>query len=222
MRDLGVILNQKLTFESHIDSIVSKANMAVGLMIRSLQTGQRGTKFQFGAIVAAYYANVRSVLENCSVIWSGAAKTHTDRIERIQHKFIMWLSAHSSINQQSLSYNSLLSAHSFTSLAARRTQHDQVYLSRIFRHKIDSIYLRSCFGLAVPARAVRRRDLFAVPFGRVETVKNGLFCRIPRKMNEFLHQDGELDFFRDSLYQMKTKAKAYAKVLTATAYPVRR
>jgi len=219
MRDLGVVLDQKLTFESHIDSIVSKANMALGLMIRSLQAGHRGTKYQPSAIVAAYYANVRSVLENCSVIWSGAAKTHADRIERIQHKFLMWHSAHSGINSQSLSYNSLLSVHSFTSLAARRTQHDLVFLARVFKHKIDSVSLRSCFGLSVPARAVRRRDLFAVPFGRVDTVKNGLFCRIPRKMNEFLHQSGELDIFRDSLYQIKTKAKAYSKVLTATTYP---
>ena len=220
MRDLGVVLDQKLTFESHIDSIVKKANMALGLMIRSLQAGRKDMKYQSGAIVAAYYANVRSVLENCSVIWNGAAKTHTDRIERVQHKFLIWLTVHSGVNSLSLSYDSLLSAHSFASLAARRTQHDLVYVARVFKHKIDSISLRSWFGLAVPARSVRRSDIFAVPFARVYTIKNGLFCRIPRNMNKFLHQNGQVDFFRDSLYQIKSQAKAYAKKLTSAAYPL--
>ena len=41
------------------------------------------------------------------------------------------------------------------------------------------------------------------------------------KMNEFMHQNGELDIFRDSLYQIKTKAKSYSEVLTATAYSPR-
>ena len=219
IRDLGVVLDQKLTFESHIDSIVKKGNMALGIMIRSLQSGRRSTRYQSGAIVAAYYANVRAVLENCSVIWSGAAKTHTDRIERIQHKFLIWLTVHSGVKSESLSYNSLLSVHSFTSLASRRTQHDLVYMARVFKHQIDSISLRSWFGLAVPARSVRRQDLFALPFARVETIRNGLFCRLPRNVNKFLHQNDQVDFFKDSLYQIKTQSKAYAKTLTVAAYP---
>ena len=79
------------------------------------------------AIVAAYFANVRSVLEYCSVVWNGAAGSHIDRIERIQHTFLIRLTVHSTRNSYSLSCNSLLSAHSFTYLAARRSQHD-VYM----------------------------------------------------------------------------------------------
>ena len=126
------------SFKYSIIFIVAKGNMALGLMIRSLQAGRGRMKYETGAIVAAYYANVRSVLENCSVVWGGAAKTHTDRIERIQHKFIVWLSVNSTINSESLSYNSLLSGHSFTSQAAKRVHHDLVYMARLFKHKIDS------------------------------------------------------------------------------------
>lgn len=56
------------------------------------------------AIVAAYFANVRSVLEYCSVVWNGAAGSHTDRIERIQHTFLIWLTVNSTRNSDSLSY----------------------------------------------------------------------------------------------------------------------
>ena len=34
MRDLGVVLDQKLTFQSHIDCIVNKGNRALGILIR--------------------------------------------------------------------------------------------------------------------------------------------------------------------------------------------
>ena len=218
MRDLGVVLDQKLTFETHIDCIVKKGNMALGLMMRSLQTGKRG-RYETSAIVAAYYANVRSVLEYCSVVWSGAARTHTDRIERIQHKFLIWLTVHAKINSESLSYNSLLSAHSFDSLAARRTQYDLTFLARLFKHQIDSTSLRSKFVLAVPARSVRHRDLFAIPFARVETVKNGLFCRIPRLMNVFLRENDRIDIFGDSFYTFKSQCRVHVNKLTTGAYP---
>ena len=71
-------------------------------MIRSLQAGRGRKRYETGAIVAAYYSNVRSVLEYCSVVWSGAARTHTDRIERIQHKFLIWLTVHAKTNSESL------------------------------------------------------------------------------------------------------------------------
>ena len=31
------------------------------------------------------------MLEYGSVIWAGAAESHTARIDRVQHKFLMWL-----------------------------------------------------------------------------------------------------------------------------------
>ena len=99
--------------------------------------------------------------------------------------------------------------------------HPVDYEARLFKHKIDSISLRFCFGLAVPPRFVRRRDFFAVPFARVETVKNGLFCRAPCSINELLRACDKVDFFSDSLSMVKTEAKAYAKQLTLAAYPFR-
>ena len=83
----------------------------------------------------------------------------------------------------------------FGSLAARRTQYDLTFLARLFKHQIDFSFLRSKFGLATPARSVRYRDLFATPFARVETVKNGLFCKIPRLMNVLTRKRSHLHLF---------------------------
>ena len=154
------------------------------------------------------------MLEFGSVVWGGAAKTHTDRIERVQHKFLIWLSAHTRGAPQTLDYSRLLSHFSFCSLGARRTQLDLTFLTRIFKDQIDSCFLRSCFRLAVPSRLTRQLALFCVPYARVETVRSGLFCRLPRLMNDFLRQDNDVDFFTHSLFSIKCNAKRFARALT--------
>ena len=212
IRDLGVVLDTKLTFQYHVDNIVCKANRALGVMMRSFQCGRR-TRFSRTALIAAYCANVRSVLEYGSVVWGGAARSHTERIERVQHKFVMWLSAHVYGAPQSLEYSRLLSHFSLCSLSVRRAQHDLMFLARIFKHKIDSSILRSYFGLAVPSRATRQLTLFAVPYARVDTVKLGMFCRLPRLMNVFLQRCPEADLFHDSLCSIRSCIIRYVKTM---------
>ena len=109
IRDLGIIIDSKLTFAQHVDHAVKRANRALGLLMRSFQTGARPGKFRTSAVLTAYFANVRSILEYGSVIWAGAAETHTARIDRVQHKFLMWLLSYTlSGYAPSLSYENLL------------------------------------------------------------------------------------------------------------------
>ena len=92
---LGVILDAKLTFRDHVDVVVSKANRMLGLLMRSMQLSARARMptFDHRAVLCAYHAHVRSILEYGSVIWGGAAVTHLARLERLQHRFLMWLGA---------------------------------------------------------------------------------------------------------------------------------
>ena len=143
---------------------------------------------------------------------TGAAKSHTDRLERVQHKFVMWLAAHVYGAPQTLEYSRLISYFSLCSLSARRAQHDLMFLARIFTNKIDSSLLRSYFGLAVPCRPTRQLTLFAVPYARVETVKRGMFCRLPRVTNEFLCRCFEVDIFNDSFHCIKSRIRRYVKM----------
>ena len=96
MRDLGVTLDEKLAFGEHVDYAVRKANRALGLLIRTLQTGKNGRHLKTAKqcdLLSAYYANVRSILECGSVVWGGATESHIQRMERIQEKFLVWLCA---------------------------------------------------------------------------------------------------------------------------------
>ena len=215
MRDLGVLLDEKLTFGPHIDSIVLKANTSLGLLMRSFQTGKNGRSLRDlscrdqKAIVSTYCANVRSVLEYCSVIWGGAAEVHMKRVERIQHKFLMWLCGRCRLSGVSLEYVELLRYFGLTSLAARRAQHDLMFMRNIQNQSADSSFLLGCFPLAVPVRALRTRTLFHVPYARVGTVKSGMFCRLPRTSNAFLDKCRDVDVWEFSAGQYKRSVRAY-------------
>ena len=74
IRDLGVILDKKLTFRHHIESSVKKANRSLGLLIRTFQKPKTGGHINLSAARVSYYAHVRSVLEYGSVVWSGRQK----------------------------------------------------------------------------------------------------------------------------------------------------
>ena len=181
MRDLGVILDTKLTFAAHISHIVSRANRSLGLMIRSFQTGSKRSKFRCAALLAAYFSNVRSILEYCGVIWAGAADSHTVRVDRVQHKFLIWLLTHTSGQTSSLSYRDLLHHFHLPSLKARRVQHDLLFLRNVLQARYDSSLLLRSFSLHVPARSTRTPTLFTVPRARVNTVMCGYFVESQKR-----------------------------------------
>ena len=134
------------------------------------------------------------------MIWAGAANSHTVRVDRVQHKFLMWLSHHSSSGPTpSLSYQDLCRHFRIPSLSARRLQHDLLFLRNIHSNNLNSPQLLDSFPLNVPARSTRNRSLFYEPRARVNTVLNGLFCRLPRVTNRFLNtREVTADIFRDS------------------------
>ena len=211
-RDLGVVLDSKLTFESHVDLAVSKANRMLGLLIRSMQRPRfgRDSRLDHRALISAYCAHVRSHLEYGSVIWAGAADTHLKRLERVQHKFLIWLAHKSNRPCTGLEYETLLAHFNMASLKARLTQHDIMFIQNIFRGSIECPDLVSAFCLHVPSRPTRNSSLLAVPFARVNTVLRSLLCRIPAHTNTFLKSDPSVDLFTSTRYSFRTSVRKFA------------
>ena len=215
MRDLGVIIDVKLTFSAHVDMMMKKANKALGLLIRSYQTGKNGPSLyhvSHKAVISTYCANVRSILEYCCVIWGGAANTHLIRTDRLQHKFLIWLSARCRVKNVTLDYKNLLQHFGLASMAARRQQYDLMFIRNIHNQKIDSAILLESFPLAAPLRALRNPALFHVPHARVNTVKSGMFVRIPHLCNQFLNSVRTVDVFNSGLYAFKKHAIVYSRL----------
>ena len=216
IRDLGVILDTKLTFEPHVDGSVKKANRALGLIIRSFQKLKNERRaagnISLSSVRTAYCAHVRSVLEYCSVVWAGASETQLGRIERIQHKFLMWFNSlnlqHNS--SESLLYDDLLSHYNTVSLKSRRKQHDIMFMFKIQRGITDSSFLLDALPLHVSERWNRHLTLFHVPAARVNTVRDGLFGRVPRVVNEFLRKCPHVDIFHNTYLSVKKSAASFS------------
>ena len=202
VRDLGVILDTKLTFADHVDATVTKANRMLGLLIRSMQVARRNHRVPFDhtAALAAFKAHVRSVLEYGSVIWSGAAVTHLRRLERLQHRFLMWLGSATQATYPSLDYLSLLDMFKCQSIKARLVRADIVFARSVFGGRVDCADILGMFPLAVPGRRTRRPELFHVPrgCGRVESVKRGFLVRLPQLLNSLSQYSAATDLFLPS------------------------
>ena len=223
IRDLGVTLDTKLTFKAHVSDVVKRANRSLGILIRSFQTDSRQPKFDRTALLAAYFSSVRSILEYASVIWTGAADSHTVRVDRVQHKFLMWLSHHSSSGPtSSLSYPDLCRHFKIPSLTARRVQHDLLFLRNIISSKLDTPLLLESISLHVPTRSTRNRPLFYEPRARVNIVQRGMFCRLPRVTNSFLSgRDVTADVFSDSFSTYRGTSGSRGGATEAMASPKR-
>ena len=214
MRDLGVFLDTKLTFGDHVEHTVRKANRALGLLMRTFATGKHGRAFtmeKHRAILSTYYANVRSILEYCSVVWGGAARTHIQRIERVQERFLVWLSARCRVQGVPFAYRDLAMHFNVSTIASRHEQHDIMFIRNIHRHRIRSSFLLEKFPIAVPVRQLRTQVLFAVSFARVNTVRSCTFNRIPNVCNAFLNTNRDIDVWESGMAEFKTRVKKYVK-----------
>ena len=86
-RDLGVITNHRLKWNSHVNCVVAKANRMLELIKRTC----RGLN-DFKTLRTLYCSLVRSSLENCSVVRSPYSRKNIDKLEGIQRratKFIL-------------------------------------------------------------------------------------------------------------------------------------
>lgn len=82
IRDLGVIFDNKLSFESHITNITTKAYKMLGFISRSLNHFTQLSTYKL-----LYFTYVRSKLEYNSPVWSPHTRIGIDMIEKVQRRF---------------------------------------------------------------------------------------------------------------------------------------
>ena len=109
----------------------------------------------------------------------------------------MWLAVNSNCPTDSLDYSHLLRHFRVQRISQRLAQHDLIFVHGVFSGRFDSADILSRFGLAVPGRITRARPILHEPLARVETVKNGLHCRLPRVTNALYMSNTSADIFSD-------------------------
>lgn len=86
MRDLGVIIDSKLSFSSHIEYISNKSKAALSFVKRTCRN-----KFSLDSAKLLYCSLVRSNLEFASVVWQPYYKIHRSQVESVQKQAVIYL-----------------------------------------------------------------------------------------------------------------------------------
>ena len=80
-RDLGVIVDSLLSFDGHVDSIVNRAYIRIGILFKGFVTRD------VHVLKQAYVTFIRPILEYASMVWSHYKLKHINAIEKIQRHF---------------------------------------------------------------------------------------------------------------------------------------
>lgn len=144
VKDLGITLDQKLTFKTHIQNISAKSHRMLGFTMRMSKEFKNNdiSKLLFNAFV-------RSILEYNSVLWSSQPKYIINQLEKIQAKFCRLLFFYNNgfypTWPHAVSYKSLLETLEMHTLKDRRLAYNIVFANKLLNNLVDDVFLRSNF-----------------------------------------------------------------------------
>lgn len=152
VKDLGILIDEKLTFKDHIAYIVSKASRQLGFIFRFAKNFK-----DIYCLKALYCALVRPTLEYASVVWCPYYLNENLRIEAIQRKFIRFALRHLRWRDPlSLpSYGSRCKLIDLELLEARRNVAKACFVGDLLQSNIDCPFLLSRLDINIRTRNLR-------------------------------------------------------------------
>lgn len=180
IRDLGVLVDSKLTFTEHYNIIINKANNMLGFIKRF--------SYNFNdpyTIKTLYITYVRSILEYCSIVWSPSAITHENRLESVQKQFLLFALRKLGWTRLPLpSYESRCMLINIQTLKERREFSMVSFVNDIVSNRIDSEELLSKLNFYIPSRQLRNRNIFITNYHRTDYAKYGPLNQIMTAYNK--------------------------------------
>jgi ribonucleases P/MRP protein subunit RPP40 len=125
-RDLGVMMDSNLSFDSHIATVINKANRVLGLLKRNFR------HLDAHCLLLLYKAMVRSILEYAQPVWSPHLKKHITAIEKVQQRATRILPS-----LRNLPYAQRLKSLKLPSLVYRRLRGDMIEAYKILHDYYD-------------------------------------------------------------------------------------
>ncbi len=125
-KDLGVLIDDKLSFDEHISQAVKRANTKLAMIRRTF------THLDKNMLVQLYTSLVRPILEYGNVIWSAHLQSHINQLEGVQHRATKMLSTISH-----LSYPDRLKELNLPSLSFRRMRGDVIEMYKYCHNKYN-------------------------------------------------------------------------------------
>lgn len=160
VRDLGVHFDSQLTFIPHIDYIVNRAFARLGIIVRNSLDLARVETFS-----RLFCALVRPILEYGSVVWSPIYCVHSYSLERVQRRFLKFMSfkLDGVYPPRGMDNQLLLDRFEWFSLETRRQMFSVLFLYDLIHHNLVCDTLDNYLVLREPVPSIRHRFLFRFP-----------------------------------------------------------
>lgn len=184
IRDLGVLLDRRLSFGHHIEQITVKCRQLIGC-IKRYSNGN----FTKDTQRVLYIAYVRSRLEFASVIWNPYVNIYVDDIESIQKQFVIYLleSRRNASSFRLSPYEDRCKLVGLQSLEIRRKVADAVLAFDIYSRNINDDLINSKFIRTEYNYSLRSNtmSLLVQPSLFVEYLINQPIIRMIRLINDY-------------------------------------
>ena len=80
-KDLGVLVDENLSFEDHVIAVTKKANQMAGMILHNITNRDKYI------MIPLFKALVRPILEYANAVWCPFLKKNKDKVERVQRRF---------------------------------------------------------------------------------------------------------------------------------------
>lgn len=155
VKDLGVTLDNELTFRPHYEDVLSRANKQLGFIFKIAEGFSDPLCFK-----SLYCALVRSILEAAVVVWCPYNRVWIDRFEAVQRKFVRLalrnLPWRDRIHLPPYEHRCMLLG--LDTLESRRVSMQSSFIGKIFKGEIDAPAILHELRIYVPERPLRRRN----------------------------------------------------------------
>ena len=180
VKDLGVILDAKLTFKQHISFIVAKASRQMGLIMRMTRDFKN-----IQCLVTLYCSLVRSSLEYCSVVWLPYYNNAIHRIESIQRRFVRYALRLLPWRQpmRNTRYEDRCQLLRIDTLQVRRETARALVVSDVLSFRIDCPAILRQININAPTRTLRRSNMLSLPFRRTNYSAHSAIIGLQRAFN---------------------------------------
>lgn len=192
VKDLGILIDAKLTFKQQIDSVVSRGKSTLYLMKMFAKS------FNCPYVSKTLYtALVRPLVEYCAVVWSPSAVGDIKRIESIQKQYLLFAlrDQHWSNRFELPPYEARLSLLQLDTLEDRRRLATLSFVHGCLSGTTNVPEFSSFFQFAVPSRVTRSAAVSRLcrpSFSRAAFVENGPVRRAIDTFNDYaaLYEQG--------------------------------
>ena len=125
---LGIYIDSKLAFNTHVDAIVKKANSTGAFLVRNIPRCCRKVKQM------PYTTYIRPTVEYASPVWDPHTKRNTNKIEMVQRRCARYVTGNF---DRTSSVTSMLNCLSWPTLEERRRQYRLAVMYRILHNQVD-------------------------------------------------------------------------------------